>query len=103
MNVLQISSNGLVSFGTSFTEYIPEEFPISTAVISPYWNDFDLTMKGNIYFESYGSDSIEILETLSEFISVNQSIEFECTSAVVVFWSDVCPFGNELCNLVSYL
>ncbi len=59
---IQISSNGLVSFGTSFIPYTTQVFPISTAVISPYCDDIHLTFPGNIYFESYGSDSVEILQ-----------------------------------------
>ena len=117
----KISSNGYVSFGQGYSEYVPRPFPlfisssnstfttaptIVPSIISPYWDDIDLTTTGNILYESYDeSDStdLNLLKTISNFITDSQNLTkiFECKSAVVVFWSNVCPFGDNNCNDVS--
>ena len=72
-------------------------------IISPYWDDIDLSFEGDIFYESYESDSPDVLKSISNFITNSQNLvkRFECKSAVVVFWSDVCPFSDSNCNDVS--
>ena len=108
---MQISSNGLISFGERYTAYRPRNFPLNIgqiSVISPYWDDIDLRNQGNIFYESYdiaagdgsGSNN-DVLVTISDFITESENLaeDFICTSAVVVYWSNVCPFGNDSCGL----
>ena len=121
----KISTHGLISFGEGYTNWVPQSFPLSDDywyeygsgqdddfiqhtiiypdIISPYWDDIDLRVKGNILYESYDSDSPDILETISDFVTKNQNLLeiFDCKSAVVFFWSDVCPLINNNCFDVS--
>ena len=102
---MQISSNGLISLGTSsFTSYVPRYFPINVPVIAPYWDDTDLRKKGNIYYSSFSNaNDSGVLNSISTFINSfqNTTIAFEATSAVIIFWSDVCSYTNPNCIEVS--
>ena len=100
----QISSNGLVSFGTSFNNFIPERLPLSGYnIIAPYWEDIDLTDKGNVIFESYSDDNDIALKNVSDFITNSQALSemYNPLSAVIVYYSDVCPFQDRNCDDVS--
>jgi len=55
--LLQVNSNGLLSFGASIhNEYTPRPLPISrltTPFIAPYWADVDTTANnGRIYYRN---------------------------------------------------
>ena len=102
---LQISSNGLISFGDSYLEYIRRLFPINEKVIAPYWDDIDLTGRGSIHYDSFNTlNGSEVLRNVSAFInSVYRTPNmFEASSAVVVYWRDTCPIDDWLCSNVSF-
>ena len=102
----QISSNGLISFGSPYTAFRSRTFPITQRVISPYWNDHDLRNKGIIiYFSITPTHSTHegFLDYASDFISDIEDIDFEASWMLVVRWIDVCPYGNNRCTQASSL
>ncbi len=44
-----ISTNGVVSFGSSVTEYKPD-LTLSKAFVAPFWDDIDLQYGGSVYY-----------------------------------------------------
>ena len=72
-------------------------------IIAPYWDDIDLTVKGNIFFESYSNDEDIALWNISDFITNSQALsqQYNPLSAVIIYWSDVCPFDDSYCDDVS--
>ena len=100
---MQISSNGLISFGSSFTEFSPRLFPINEQVIAPYWYDIDLREGGYIMYDSFNAlNGSQVLKNVSDFINSveSPSTTFEASSVVVVYWRDTCPFvpGGYACS-----
>ena len=98
---MQVSSNGLVSFGTSFTSYMPRTFPISVNVVAPYWDDTDTTMKGGVRFDVI-TPSHPTLACLLEQINgiINKENEyqnFKSSWLLVARWINVCPYLNSNC------
>ena len=100
----QISSNGLISFGTPFTSNFAATFPISQQVITPYWDDIDLSWKGSVRYATIRlshSTLSPLLGRASRYISNAMDIRFVATMMLVARWVDACPFGNNRCSNVS--
>ena len=98
----------MINFESNYTDYVPSFFPINDTVISPYWDDIDLSSTGGIHFESYAYDSDDhesenLLTSVSQFINnLNSEERFEAISAVVIYWLNVCPYGRQDCVDVSF-
>ena len=107
-NSQQISSTGLISFGTPFLSFFPLNFPIGLHVIAPFWEPGDLRIRGgSIQFALIGSSHptfSELLPVISEFISTREETDFDATWMAVVRWVDTCPdffLTRQICNGVS--
>ena len=103
---LQISSNGLISFGVQFTSFIPQTFPIAVNVVAPYWTDIILSLKGVVRYavvnDSHPTLSC-LLELTNDLIRVEENVEFEASWLLVARWIDVCPLGDSNCAEVYVL
>ena len=101
---LQISSNGLISFGVQFTAFRPQTFPISVNVVAPYWDDIDLRTKGVVRYavvdDSHPTLSC-LLELTNDLIREEENVEFKASWLLVARWIDVCPFGDSNCIEVN--
>ena len=98
---MQVSSNGLISFGTSFTSFIPQTFPIFVNVVAPYWDDTDTRIKGVVRFDvitpSHPTLSC-LLELASDLIREEYvDVDFKASWLLVARWIDVCPFLDNRC------
>ena len=103
--IFQISSNGLLSFGTSFANYFPFLFPLTTAVvIAPFWDDIRLTNTGIVEYGIVTSASnTNIVDEVETFLELNQNVELDLNWVLVAKWVNVCPYGNIYCTQVSFL
>ena len=94
----QISSNGLVSFGMSYTSYIPQLFPIVTPVVAPFWDDINLNGLGNTSFKIFNStSSSNAIQQVNNFISSEVNLTLSADWILVVQWLNVCPISNYHC------
>ena len=52
MCVIQVNTNGIISFLGEVFQYTPEPFPIGEdrRLIAPYWSDVDTTNGGIVYY-----------------------------------------------------
>ena len=101
---MQIISNGLISFGSKFTSYIPQSFPIPYNVIAPYWADIDLRNKGVVRYATVTRSHPTLsclLDQTNDLIEELENVEFNATWVLVARWIDVCPFGDSSCFKVS--
>ena len=98
---MQISSNGLISFGSQFIDFAPQEFPISAQVVAPFWDDYDLRQKGAVRYavvtDSHPTLSC-LLQLTSDLIRKVEGIEFEPSWLLVSQWNDVhhFPFSSRV-------
>ena len=106
-STLQVSTNGVVSFGEEFTYPSSVLFPSSTVagihfsyVLAPYWSDIDTRQRGEVWYETHirnqNSTSDELLNRVSSFVN-NQTnaSRFEGTSMIVATWDSVPPYAGE--------
>ena len=103
---MQISSNGLISFGSRFRSYDPQSFPISFNVIAPYWNDIDLRIKGVVRYATFTRSHPTLsclLDLTNDLIEELENVEFNATWLLVARWIDVCPINNNICLEVGII
>ena len=104
--LLQISSNGLISFGREYEEFIPNPFPISQFVVAPYWDDITLISSGSVQYELInrtGGSSVHLLDQVEQFISQEVGNNFRASWMLVARWINVCFSGRSPCDAVSDL
>lgn len=98
---LQVSTNGIISFGLPFYNHQPSLFPGPSTIISsqylvaPFWSDVDIRTAGTITYEVHtidNEDSGAILSTVSEFISTYTGDGFNGSWLLVVLWDGVREF-----------
>ena len=102
---IQISSNGVISFGSRFTSYVPQSFPIPSNVIAPYWDDIDLRNKGFVRYATITRSHPTLsclLDITNDLIEELENVEFNATWLLVARWIDVCPFGDSSCSKVRF-
>ena len=98
--LLQVSTNGLISFGTAYTNYDVRTFPIEVPVVAPYWADIH-TANGRVVYRIADET---LLGNINTFISSREGTIFAGSFALVVRWDRVCPYSGDLivnCNNVS--
>lgn len=100
--VIQIGSNGILSFGSAYNPFLNQELPVPDVyLVAPYWDDVDTRFgSGQISFEIHQSGYF--LEEVSEFIRRRRSaVTFTGTWMLIVYWDAVHPFfglfSTEVC------
>ena len=103
--ILQVATNGLVSFGTAFTSFTPvlfsNESSLAAFVAAPYWADIDNTFTGEIWYETHtagsGENSTEsnaLLGEVSAFVRARQGVpSFNGSWMLVATWNESLPFS----------
>ena len=104
LTLIQLSSNGLLSFGTPFPSFSTTSFPLSSAVvIAPFWDDILLTNTGIV---EYGiitiANTSSVITEVETFLQLSQNIDLELDWVLVAKWINVCPYGNSDCAQVYY-
>lgn len=97
---MQISSHGMISFGTSFADYIPRSFPINVPVVAPFWDDSDLRGSGYALYDviTRFNDAFNIINEVKNFLKVTERVIINPNWVVVARWINVCPFQNRHCR-----
>ena len=81
-----MSTNGVLSFGSSFSVFIPDTFPVAFGrLIAPLWEDSDNRMGGQVYYRLTQEQSL--LDQVAANISDAFGVEFSPTSAFVATWN----------------
>ncbi|XP_019853605.1 PREDICTED: uncharacterized protein LOC109582949 [Amphimedon queenslandica] len=94
-----ISTNGLISLGTSFIAWTPNSFPITTTVIAPYWDDNDLRQKGEVrYAIITPTTNLSLCNQVNDYLSTSTGSSVSVEWILWAYWYDLCPFGDYYCN-----
>ena len=93
--LLQIGTNGVISFQQPFTHPVPYIFPseltfISSAfLLAPFWSDVDISIYGSIFYEVHSGANSSLISQVSSFISNHTGNDFIGTWMLVVQWDQV--------------
>jgi hypothetical protein len=93
-----VNSNGVISFGVvGFRDYRAIPFPFqSPPLIAPFWDDFDPSVRGAIYYrQTNDSDQLQLFYNYTLLLNdeeLNDS-EYYPTHLFIATWDEVPPFG----------
>ena len=95
----QLSSNGLVSFNTSFPSHIPQPFPLdpNRAVVAPYWDDIHLTGSRQLRYQIVSGTS-SVINQVNSFLTSHSGVAFNANWILWAYWYNVCPFTDRNCD-----
>ena len=91
---MQVSTNGVISFQSEFTDFAVSSFPTSSIpLIAPLWADFDFRdREGNVFYR-VAEDEATLERAREMLLEVNEDIgEFSPTFCVIVTWSEAMFF-----------
>ena len=99
--MLQVNSNGVLSFRSSFTTPSPQSLPLSTSdiIVAPFWADVDITNAGNIFYRF--TNDTNILNGVEEKIRGAYNVDFSPALLFIATWDRVAEFFG-FSNIVSY-
>ena len=96
---LQVSTNGLLSFGRGVTYSNPALFPGIDSynyLVAPFWANHDIRSTGEVAFQTINStDDADLLSIVSTFVSQQQGVHFTGTWMLVADWIDVAQYGSR--------
>ena len=102
--LLQINTNGAISFQTAVSQYTPDPFPLngSRALIAPFWADVDTTGTGDVWYHK--STNTTLLNRASTEIRnafpAQAAAGFTATNLFIATWDRVGYFNSHV-DLVS--
>ena len=98
--LLQVGSNGLLSFRSRINPFTPSLFPTTNFVrngfvVAPFWSDVDARIAGCIQYQVFDpvSDNATISE-VSSYISQATNKSFSGVWMLVAEWRDVHPYPH---------
>ena len=87
--IMQVSTNGILSFGSNFTDYYSRPFPLSKSdiLIAPFWDDSNVEIGGQVLFRL--SDNQTLLNEVGS--TINDTLEFNFTPTILftVTWRGI--------------
>lgn len=102
---MQVSTNGLISFGRNFSESTPDIFPPSTPdtfwryIVAPFWADFNTMMNGSVSYDIYTMEnSSDLLNNVNTLIQIEHGDSFfNGEWMLVAYWEDIqSPFSSDM-------
>ena len=98
--LLQVGTNGLISFGAPITDFSPSLFPLEhDFIVAPFWSDVDIsTGVGQIRYEVHTTSSVgsTFLSNVSQFIEEQTNTSFTGQWMLLVEWEEVPQFAGLL-------
>ena len=93
---MQVSTNGVISFQSEFTNFIISSFPSSTVpLIAPLWADFDFRSRGTVFYR-IAKDEESTAKAKEIIIGANANFtEYYPSFCVIVTWSEATLFSDN--------
>ena len=93
--IIQVNTNGILSFRSQFTSFFPQRFPFfGSPLIAPFWDDVNINRFGNIFYRQTSDVTLlqrardQIQELFSSFDNFTPTVLFIAT------WDRVAEFGG---------
>ena len=111
---VQVNTNGILSFRFPFTSPFIRRFPfLSNPLIAPYWENFDLSRGGNVFYRQTSNTTLlqRVQELLQE--SIPSASSFLPTTLFIATWDRVpgrfqgfglvcmCACAKKLCSQIK--
>ena len=94
--LLQVNTNGVLSFGTPHTSAFATNFnTISSPIIAPFWDDIDITRGGTIYYRQVSNSTITELVQKALVSEYPEAASFQPSLVFVATWDRVESFRSS--------
>ncbi|XP_055547444.1 nidogen [Wyeomyia smithii] len=98
-----INTNGILTFGSEFQNYLNLPFPIEYPSIAPFYANVDTTLPNDtaaiVYFQS---TDVDLLDQVTDLVrsAFSDAIDFEASHVFVATWEHVGHFNmkNDITN-----
>ena len=90
---VQVGSNGLISFGSSYNSFFNTPFSESNTLylVAPFWDDVDIRSdNGDIFYQTIESGLF--LDQVNDFINYVRPTTFAAPWMMVAYWVGVHPY-----------
>ena len=93
--MMQVSTNGILSFGSHFIDPDSHPFPLSTSdiLIAPFWDDSNVENGGQVLFRL--SDNQTLLNKVGSTINDTLEFDFTPTMLFIVTWRGIPEFDGS--------
>ena len=93
---MQVSTNGVISFQSKFTDFRISPFPTSTVpIIAPLWADFDFRSRGTVFYR-IAEDKTSLAIARETIVGANANFtEYYPSFCVIVTWSEATLFSDD--------
>ena len=90
--LMQVSTNGLLSFNRRYTSSSPRLFPlVEEVLISPFWADININVQGRIFYR-FSSITSSIHYKLDLYIADSS---FSPSSVFIATWDGVAEYNSD--------
>ena len=103
MHLLQVNTNGVLSFRKAFNDFSPESFPLPSqtdVLVALYWHDHDITVHGNVFYRS--TQDMACLTEVGSRISNVFKVDFSPTQLFIATWDEVTGFSVSQNLVIPY-
>ena len=93
--IIQVNTNGILSFRSQFLSWTPQQFPFfGSPLIAPFWDDVNINRFGNIFYRQSFDDTL--LQRARDQIreSFSSSGNFTPTVLLIATWDRVAEFAG---------
>ena len=95
--IMQVNTNGVLSFQQSFGAFSPQSFPLDhtelTAVVALYWADHDIRIGGLIFYRV--TEDEVLLDSVGSEISSAFNTSFSPTWLFIATWEEVVDYAGH--------
>ena len=96
---MQVNNNGIISFESSFSSFIPRSFPVSSnpgfglQLVAPFWADADTrgSGRGTVFYRQ--TTNFTLLQRASTEIQDGLSVSFFPSHLFIATWDSISFFG----------
>ena len=99
--MLQVNTNGVVSFRSPFFQLFPLPFPLFTndILIAPFWDVIDTSQGGQVLFRQTNDE--DLLTEVGTAINDTFMVDFSPISLLIVTWDSVPSlFGPNFVSII---
>ncbi|XP_071788134.1 uncharacterized protein [Asterias amurensis] len=96
-----ISSNGLVSFGQGFTDFLPQEFPLTIPILAVFWTDLNVMWDGgDVKYRSLhrNSSTEDVYDQADDVVrhAFGNQLNFRASWMLIATWVNVSNFAAPM-------
>jgi len=100
LSLLQVNTNGVISFLVQVSQYTPDTFPLdgNRRLVAPFWADVDTRKGGDVFYRE--TTDPNLLQQATNHVTATYvgHQNFRATWLFIATWNEVAFFGADNSN-----